>query len=100
VIWVWVVGVALLVAAGFAATFVPRARSRDRGRRTAWSAARAAIDSAAISRDAVLRDVPAAAELFTRAELLAAGGGGTAAAREAADCAERADRMWREAADG
>lgn len=97
-IWVWVVGVVLLLAAGFTVVYLPRARSRALGERTAWSAARAAITSAAISRDAAARDVPEADDLYSRAELLAAGGGGQAAAREAADCAERADELWRAAA--
>lgn len=96
-IWVWVVGVVLLVAAGFAATYLPRARARALRQRTAWSAARAAIASAAVSRDAAVADVPEAGDLFARAELLAANGGGVTAAEEAADCAERADRLWREA---
>jgi hypothetical protein len=97
VIWVWVVGGVLLVAAGFAATYLPRARARALRQRTAWSAARAAIASAAVSRDAAATDVPEAGDLFARAELLAANGGGVAAAEEAADCAERADRLWQEA---
>ncbi|MBB4905185.1 DUF6403 family protein [Actinophytocola algeriensis] len=96
-IWVWVVGIVLLVVAGFAAAYLPRARARALRQRTAWSAARAAIASAAISRDAVPDDVPEAGDLFARAELLVANGGGVAAAEEAADCAERADRLWREA---
>jgi hypothetical protein len=98
--WVlWVVGVVALVAAGFAVTYLPRARVRGLRRRTAWSAARAAIDSASVSRDAA-PDVPEADELLTRAELLAAHRGGVAAAEEAADCAARADRLYREAAGG
>ena len=97
-IWVWIVGAVLLVAAGFAAMYLPRARARALRQRTAWSAARAAIDSAAVSRDAAPGDVPEAEDLFARAELLAANGGGVAAAEEAGDCAERADRLWREAA--
>jgi hypothetical protein len=98
VIWVWVVGVVLLVAAGFAAAYLPRTRARALRQRTAWSAARAAIASAALSRDAAPEDVPEAEDLFARAELLAAHGGGVAAADEAADCAARADRLWQEAA--
>lgn len=98
VIWVWVAGAVLLVAAGFAAAYLPRTRARTLRRRTAWSAARAAIASAAISRDAAPDDVAEAEDLFAHAELLAANGGGLAAAEEAADCAERADRLWREAA--
>lgn len=88
----------LLVVAGYGAVYLPRARSRSLLRRTAWSTARAAIAGAAVSRDAAPGDVPAAEELFVRAELLAATGGGVAAAEEAVDCAERADRLWREAA--
>lgn len=95
----WVVGVAVLLVAGFAVAYLPRVRARSLDNRTAWSAARAAIDSAAISRDAAPDDVPEADDLFARAELLAAGGGGTAAAKEATACAERADRLWREATD-
>ncbi len=95
----WVLGAVLLAAAGFGAAFLPRWRARDLRHRTAWSAARAALDSAAISRDAAPGDVPAAADLFTRAELLVAGRGGVAAAEEAADLAARADRLWQEAAE-
>lgn len=94
----WVVGVVVLVGAGFAATYVPRVRSRGVARRTAWSAARAAMASAEVSRDAAPGEVAAADELFARAESLAALGGGVAAADEAAECAARADRLWREAA--
>ena len=90
----------LLVAAGFGAAYLPRVRARQLRARTAWSAARSAMDSAAVSREAVPGEVPAAEELFARAELLAAGRGGVAAAVEAEDCAVRADRMWREAAGG
>lgn len=96
-VWLWVVGVVVLVAAGFVVTYVPRARARGVRRRTAWSAARAAIDSACVSRDAA-PEVPEADELLARAELLAAHRGGVAAAAEAADCAARADRRYREAA--
>jgi hypothetical protein len=97
VVWLWVVGVVLLVAAGFVVTYVPRARARDLRRRTAWSAAHAAIDSATVSRDGVTRDLPVANELLTRAQLLAAHHGGLAAAQEAADCAAKADRIYQEA---
>ena len=95
---VWLVGGVVLVAAGFGVAYLPRARARSLSRRTAWSAARAAIASATISRDAAPHDVPEAGELLARAELLAAGRGGAGAAAEAAGCAERADRLWREAA--
>jgi hypothetical protein len=94
----WVVGCVLVVAAGFGAAYLPRMRARELARRTAWSSARAAIESAAISRDAAPRAVAEADELFTRAELIAAGRGGASAATEAADCAARADRLWRAAA--
>lgn len=92
---VWVVGGVVLVVAGFGVAYLLRSRARGLRRRTAWSTARAAIESATISRDAAPHDVPEADELLARAELLAASGGGAA---EAADCAERADRLWREAA--
>ena len=92
-IWLWVVGVVLLVAAGFGAVYLPRTRSRSLRRRTAWSAARAAITSATISRDAAPHDVARADELLARAESLT---GGLAAAQEAADCATEADRLYRE----
>jgi uncharacterized protein DUF6403 len=94
---VWVVGAVVLVAAGFGAAYLPRARDRDERAGTGWSAARAAVASAAVSRDAA-REVPEADDLFARAELLIAGQGGPDAAAEATDCATRADRLWREAA--
>jgi uncharacterized protein DUF6403 len=97
---VWVLGAVVLVGAGVGATYLPRARERDLRRRGAWSAARAAVDSATVSRDAAGHAVPDADDLLTRAELLVAGHGGARAAAEALDCAERADRMWRAAADG
>jgi hypothetical protein len=95
-----VAGGVLVVAAGFWGAFLPRVRARRVRVRTAWSAARAAMGSAAVSRDAVPGVVAAAEELFARAELLAAGRGGVAAAVAAEECAVRADRLWREAAGG
>jgi hypothetical protein len=88
----------LLAAAGFGVTYLPRVRARNLQRRTGWSAARAAIDSATVSRDAAPRDVARADELLARAELLVAARGGVAAAEEATDCATWADRLWQEAA--
>lgn len=88
-------GVLLLAAAGFGVTYLPRARARDLRRRTAWSAARAAIASATISRDAAPQDVPRADELLARAESLR---GGVDAAEEAADFAKKADQLYREVA--
>lgn len=95
---VWVVGAVVLVAAGFGAAYLPRARDRDERAGTGWSAARAAVASASVSREAAAREVPEADDLFARAELLIAGQGGPDAAAEATDCATRADRLWREAA--
>lgn len=95
---VWVAGATVLVGAGFGAAYLPRTRARAEQVRVAWSDARAAVDSAAISRDATTDIVPQAEELLTRAELLVAHGGGVAAATEAARCATRADRLWRTAA--
>ncbi|XTZ13175.1 DUF6403 family protein [Micromonospora echinospora] len=92
---IWLTGGVLLVAAGAAATLVPRWRTRERDRRVAWSAARAAIDSATVSRDAAPRRVAEAELLMGRAELIAAGRGGADAARLATRYAEQADRLWR-----
>lgn len=95
---IWLFGALVLVTAGFATAYLPRRRARELRRRTAWSTARSAIGSAGVSRDASPAPVPAADDLLHRAELLVAAGGGTDAAEEAAGCAQRADRLWREAA--
>ncbi|WFE67288.1 DUF6403 family protein [Micromonospora sp. WMMD714] len=92
----WLAGAVLLVAAGVVTTLLPHHRARTEQRRTAWSTARAAIDSAAVSRDAAPGRVPEAERLFARAESLAGARGGPDAAREAAEHARRADRLWRE----
>jgi hypothetical protein len=97
--WIWPIGAILLFAAGAVTALVPRRRAAGLRRRTAWSAARAAIDTAAISRDAAPVDVPEAEPLLARAESVAAGHGGARAADAAAAFAERADRLWRAAAD-
>ena len=97
---IWTVGVVVLLGAGFAAVVTPRLRAGARQRRTAWSAARAAIGTAGVSRDACPVPVTEAEQLLSRAELIAARRGGRAAARSAAACAERADALWREAARG
>ncbi|GHJ13685.1 MULTISPECIES: DUF6403 family protein [unclassified Micromonospora] len=92
----WLGGALVAVAAGFLATVLPRRRERDRGRRVAWSSARAAIHDAAVSRDAATTPVPEADRLLARAELLAAArDGGADAAREATAHARRADELWR-----
>ncbi|MBB5923388.1 hypothetical protein FHR81_004459 [Actinoalloteichus hoggarensis] len=95
--WVWPVGGAVLVVAGFLSALLPRARARRRRRLLAWSTARAAIAAASVSRDACVADVPEAAELLARAELTAGARGGVAAAAAATEQARRADRLWREA---
>ncbi len=95
----WVLGVVILVAAGFGAVYLPRRRARGLDERTAWADARAALDSAAISRDAAPLEVPVADDLYTRAELLIAGRGSVLAAGEATALAEKADRLWRGAAE-
>ncbi|MBO4163291.1 DUF6403 family protein [Micromonospora antibiotica] len=89
----WLAGAVLLVAAGVVTTLLPHRRARSEQRRTAWSVARAAIDSAAVSRDAAPDRVPEAERLLTRAESLARGG--VDAARAAAEHARQADRLWR-----
>ncbi|BCJ56838.1 DUF6403 family protein [Micromonospora endophytica] len=48
----WLAGGLLLLAAGLLTTLLPRHRARAEQTRVAWSSARAAIDSATISRDA------------------------------------------------
>jgi len=97
---VWLIGAVLLVGAGFAAVAVPRLRAERLHRRTAWSAARAAIDTAGVSRDACPVEVAEAEHLLTRAELIAARRGGRAAAETATGYAERADSLWRAATRG
>jgi hypothetical protein len=92
---VWVAGVAILAVAGFAAALLPRRRAAVASARAAWTVARAAIESARVSRDAAAAELPEADQLLLRAELLAAGSGGPEMAETAADCARRADRMWR-----
>jgi hypothetical protein len=95
---VWMAGVAILAVAGFAAALLPRRRAAGDSGRAAWAIARAAIASAGVSRDAAATELPEADQLLLRAELLAAGRGGLVVAETAADCARRADRMWRAAA--
>ena len=75
---IWLVGGVILLASGFGAALVPWLRARQRSRRIAWSTARAAIDSAAITRDAARDHHPEAEQLLARAEALAAAGGGPA----------------------
>src|SRR5690349_18403312 len=98
--WPWLLGAVILIAAGLAAAALPRLRAADLRRRAAWSAARSAIDTAAISRDASAGRVGEAEDLLSRAEALAAHRGGVRAAEEAGRLAARADLMWREAAGG
>ncbi|APU14936.1 MULTISPECIES: DUF6403 family protein [Actinoalloteichus] len=92
---IWPVGVVVLLAAGFASALLPRSRGRRQRRRLSWSTARAAIASAAVSRDAAVTRVPEAEDLLLRAELIAAEHGGVAAASTATEHARRADRLWR-----
>jgi len=96
--FLWPVGAVLLAIAGFVTSLLPARRARARASRTAWSAAQAAIKTAGVSRDAAEVSVPEAEQLLLRAELLAARHGGPDAAGEAADCARRADELWRAAA--
>jgi hypothetical protein len=94
---IWLVAAAVLLAAGFGVAFLPWWRAHDLRKRTAWSRARAAVDSASVSRDACRGAVPEAERLFARAESIAGERGGVKAAGMVADLAERADRLWREA---
>jgi hypothetical protein len=95
---VWVLAAVLVAVAGAGVIAVPRLRDRDLRRRTAWSAAAAAIGSAAVSRDAATTSQPEAEQLLTRAETIAAAHGGARAAEAARDHAVRADALWRAAA--
>ncbi len=96
---IWLIGLVLLLLAGFGAALLSGRRVGDLRRRTTWSSAHAAIASATVSRDACRESLPEAEQLLARAELLAADRGGADAARMAARSAERADRLWREAGD-
>lgn len=96
--FLWPVGAALLGIAGFVTSLLPRRRARAAAGRVAWSAAHAAIETAGVSRDAAPVSVPEAEQLLLRAELLAARPGGPDAASDAAECARRADQLWRAAA--
>ncbi|MEU8820547.1 DUF6403 family protein [Actinoplanes sp. NPDC048796] len=96
--WIWGAGGVVLFVSGFAVVAGPRRRQRATERRVAWSAARAAIATAAVSRDAAgtraERDAEAT-ELLRRAEAIAAARGGPDAAHEATELARAAERMWR-----
>lgn len=97
---IWVVAGVVIVAAGFGVAMVPRLRARASDRDVAWSTARAAIESATVSRDACADRSDAAEEALARADAIVAGGGGVRAARLATEHARRADRLWRAAAGG
>lgn len=96
---VWVIGVALLLAAGFVTAFVPRWRARAHARAVAWATVRVAIESARVSRDTAAVPVTKAEHLLARAEAIAANRGGLSAATAAAGYAQRARDLWRAAAD-
>ena len=96
----WVLGTVVLLGSGFAAAFVPRWRAAGTARRSGWLMAGAAIDSAAVSRDACGVRVPAAERLLAQAVSLAAGRGGRVAAGTATRYARRADELWRSAGAG
>jgi Family of unknown function (DUF6403) len=95
---IWLIGCIVLIVAGFLTAFGPRWRARAYTQEAAWSTARAAIDSASISRDASETRVIEAEQLLARAETIAADRGGRAAALTATGYAERADTLWRAAA--
>ena len=94
---VWVLAAVVVAIAGAGVVAVPRLRDRDLRRRTAWSAARAAIDSAAVSRAAATAPQAEAEQLLAQAETIAAAHGGPRAAKTAHDNAVRADELWRAA---
>ncbi|WP_305784036.1 DUF6403 family protein [Symbioplanes lichenis] len=96
---VWAIGVAVLVAAGFAGVVLPSRRKQAAARRTAWSEAHAAIAAAQVTRDGCATPVAEAEHLLARAEAIAAARGGEHAAAEAARLARAADLQWREAGE-
>jgi hypothetical protein len=98
--WVWVAAAVVLVGAGYAVVALPRLRERKTRLRTAWAAARAALERAAISRDAASGEHPEAEQLLARATALAAEGGGPGAAETVREQARHADKLWQEAARG
>jgi Family of unknown function (DUF6403) len=96
---IWLIAAVVLLASGFVGAFLPWRRAQELRKRSAWSRARAAIDSASVSRDACLVTVPDAERLLARAESIAADRGGAKAAGMVSDCAAHADRLWQEARD-
>ncbi|WP_328608280.1 DUF6403 family protein [Amycolatopsis sp. NBC_00345] len=98
--WIWVAAAVVLVAAGYAVVALPRQRERKARLRTAWAAAQAALERAAISRDAASGEHPEAEQLLARATALAAEGGGPGAAETVREQARHADKLWQEAARG
>jgi Family of unknown function (DUF6403) len=92
---VWLIGCLALIAAGSATAAVPRWRASAYTRQAAWAAARSAMESAAISRDAATTQVAEAEQLLAQAQTLAAARGGRSAANTAARYARRADELWR-----
>ncbi|MHA6619955.1 DUF6403 family protein [Pseudonocardia sp. DLS-67] len=95
---IWVIAGVVILAAGFGVAVVPRLRARASDREVAWSTARAAVESATVSRDACADRPDAAEEALARAEAIVANGGGARAARAATEHARRADRLLRAAA--
>lgn len=92
---IWPIGVVVLVAAGFLATYLVHHRSAAQDREIAWSEAHSAMAVAAVSRDAAPAVEHQAEQLFHQAELIVGRQGGVRAARRAAGLADRADRLWR-----
>ena len=97
---IWVLAAIVLVTAGYVVVALPRQRERKAQLRTAWAGAHAALERAAISRDAASGEHPEAAQLLARATALAAEGGGPDAARTVREQARQADKLWQESARG
>ncbi|MHA6792383.1 DUF6403 family protein [Pseudonocardia bannensis] len=95
---IWAAAGVVILAAGVGVALVPGLRARASDREAAWLTARAAIESATVSREACADQPDGAAEALARAEAIVAHGGGVRAARAAAEHARRADRLWRVAA--
>lgn len=92
----WLVGIVILVAAGFLLEYQRRRRPARTSRAEAESLAAAAISAAQISKDAAPQPDEEAAELLRRAELLLADSTGPQAARTATELARQADQRWRQ----
>ncbi|MBE7161972.1 MAG: hypothetical protein INR72_12065 [Williamsia herbipolensis] len=92
--WVWAIALVVLVGAGLGLGWTRTRRPAQERTHTAWADARAALESARISRDAA-DPLPEAERLLDRAEVLASHRGGRRAATTVQRLASDADRLFR-----